>query len=208
MVNYTTPRSPRNVTKIAALGVAAVALFAGGIAVDRFVFTNTDSPSTAVASSIPDEACARGDDALAASAAGQLAELVPVRVKGEQAAQETARKLGAAPEVAEKFGAWAAQEPATYRHAIFGASAVKITKREGDRATVSVDGFWLRSPEAANAGGEFMNALWSYTVVWSEGRWVPAAAPEATTLPGSTTNRALAFIRSQDGYSGVPYVRC
>lgn len=207
MVDYTSTRRP-NIVKTAVLSVAAVALFGGGIAADRFLFPQDKSAVTPSTAPSDTESCERGDDALAAAAAGQLAELVAARVKGEQATQEVARTLGATPEVVATFGTWANQETSGFTHAFFGPTAFKIGKKDGDRVTVSVDGFWLRSPDAANAGGEFLNALWIYTLVWREGRWVPAAVPEATTLPGATTNRALPFIRIKDGYSGVPYVRC
>ncbi|WP_433264894.1 hypothetical protein ACQPZF_36400 [Actinosynnema sp. CS-041913] len=181
--------------------MAIAAVFASGVVVGRQA--PTDRPVEG-----PDLACERGDEALAAAAAAQLAVLVPQRVAGRQAARDAARALGAALEVAERFGQWAEQENPVYRHALFGATAVKVGERDGDRAQVTVDGYWLRSADAANGAGEFANALWTYWLVWRDGRWVPSSPPEATTLPGDHTGKAAAFIRIKDGFAGVPHVRC
>ncbi|XVV02721.1 hypothetical protein ACQPW3_36020 [Actinosynnema sp. CA-248983] len=156
----------------------------------------------------PDVACERGDEAAAAAAAGQLAVLLSRRVEGSGATREAVRGWGAAPVVEEEFGRWAEQENPAYRHGLFGATAVRVARRDGDRVAVSVDGFWLRSADAANGAGEFVGALWTYWVVWREGRWVPSSPPEAVTVPGAHTHKALPFIRAQAGFSGVPYVRC
>ncbi|MEU7524717.1 hypothetical protein AB0A74_03195 [Saccharothrix sp. NPDC042600] len=134
--------------------------------------------------------------------------LVQRRVAGVGSVREAARELGAAPEVAEEFGRWAEQEDPSYRHALFGAIAVKVQRWDGDRVAVAVDGFWLRSAGSATGAGEFVNALWTYWLVWRDGRWVPSSPPEAVTLPGGHTHRALPFIRAQAGFTGVPYVRC
>ncbi|MFI9811462.1 hypothetical protein [Saccharothrix variisporea] len=145
---------------------------------------------------------------MTAAAAGQLAVLLARRVEGASTTREAVREWGAASEVEAEFGRWAEQENPVYRHGLFGATAVRVQRRDGDRVAVSVDGFWLRSADAANGAGEFVGALWTYWVVWREGRWVPSSPPEAVTVPGVHTHKALPFIRAQAGFSEVPYVRC
>lgn len=189
-------------TGIAFLAAATVAtVFTAGVLIGWSVIGDRMQ-------AVPDTACERGDVAATAAAAGQLAVLLARRVEGPHATRETVREWGAAPEVEEEFGRWAEQENPVYRHGLFGATAVRVQRRDGDRVAVSVDGFWLRSADAANGAGEFVGALWTYWVVWREGRWVPSSPPEAVTVPGAHTHRALPFIRTQAGFSEVPYVRC
>lgn len=187
--------------KVAAAGAAIGVALAGCVLIGRSM-VDVPQPVTA------DVECARGDDAVAATAAAHLAVLVPRRVAGARAARDAARELGAAPEVVEEFGRWAGQENPVYRHGLFGATAVKVQRRDGDRVAVAVDGFWLRSADAANGAGEFSGALWTYWLVWRDRRWVPSSPPEAVTVPGAHTHKALPFIRAQAGFSGVPHVRC
>ncbi|WP_433270702.1 hypothetical protein ACQPZF_10555 [Actinosynnema sp. CS-041913] len=204
MVDYINRRGFRPAARVFAVSGAAVAVFAGGVLIGRTSSVDTVSDVRPAR----DVGCERGEQALAATAAAQLAVLVSRRVDGGQAAREAARGLGAAPEVADGFAGWAEQENPLYRHALFGATAVKVEARDGDRARVSVDGYWLRSADTAVGAGEVVNAMWTFWVVWRDGRWVPSSPPEATTLPGTAVHKASAFLRISSGFSAVPYVRC
>ncbi|CCH29301.1 hypothetical protein ABZ816_35615 [Actinosynnema sp. NPDC047251] len=190
--------------KVLAMSGVAVAVFAGGVLFGR----TTAGDAVSDARAARDVECERGDEALAATAAAQLAALVSRRVEGGQAVREAARRLGTGPEVAEEFAGWAEQENPVYRHALFGAAAVKVEARDGDRARVSVDGYWLRSADTAVGAGEVVSAMWTYWVVWRDGRWVPSSPPEAATLPAAAVHKASAFLRISSGYSAVPHVRC
>ncbi|MEU4806408.1 hypothetical protein [Actinosynnema sp. NPDC023587] len=203
MVDYINSRVLRPVIKVLAVAGAAASLFTGGVLIGR---VNADQAP--VTQTSHDMECERGDDALAATAAAHLAVLVSQRVAGSQAVRDASGRLGARPEVAEEFGRWAEQENPAYRHGLFGATAVKVDTREGDRARVAVDGYWLRSGSTAVGAGEVTSALWTYWLVWRDGRWTPSSPPEATTLPEGAVHKSLAFLRISSGFVGVPYVRC
>jgi hypothetical protein len=197
MVDYTDRRKSRTAAKALVSFFTAAALFGGGVVLGRSAVT----PAS-------DDACERSDPALAATAATQLSTLVSRRTSGNRAVERAVRNLGAEPPVVDDFRRWAEQEIPAYRHSFFGATAVRIDRREGDQAVVFVDGYWMRSAGAANGTGDFTSALWTYRLRWSDNRWVPEAPPEATTLPGTSTNKSIAYIRAQAGFTEVPHVRC